>query len=108
MERALGRKIKIAIITDSESLLNVVVKSSVTSEKRLTVDTKAAREAFDRREIRNIGWVKSRENLADRLTKRARCTAQEQFLDTGRMKMTIEQWVIRMGVSTTGMSSRNE
>lgn len=43
MQRMTGTLIPITIITDSERLINFIVKSSVTSENRLMVEIREAR-----------------------------------------------------------------
>lgn len=81
------------MIYDSENLLKVIVKSSVKTEKRLMVYIWATREDYDRREIRDVGWVRSEHNVADGLTKFAKgqtlvlffvyCTAGDGGLTMG-------------------------
>ena len=43
----LSFKILLSMFTDSESLFKVIGKSTTTTEKRLMIDVKAAREAYD-------------------------------------------------------------
>lgn len=69
IENMAGRRVPLTILTDSESLLKLIVKSSVTTEKRLMVNVRAAREAYERGDIRNVGWIRSPDNMADGLTK---------------------------------------
>lgn len=59
------------------------------------IDVRAAREAHHRGEVSNVGWIHSADNIADCLTKVARCEALERFLDEGVLRHTVEQWVIR-------------
>lgn len=69
MERATNVKIPLTILTDSESLFKVIVKSSTTTEKRFMINIQAAREAFETYEIDNVGWIRTKDNIADGLTK---------------------------------------
>eukprot|EP00173_Palmaria_palmata_P001925 Plantae.Rhodophyta-Palmaria_palmata.ctg21584.p1 GENE.Plantae.Rhodophyta-Palmaria_palmata.ctg21584~~Plantae.Rhodophyta-Palmaria_palmata.ctg21584.p1 ORF type:complete len:118 (+),score=18.35 Plantae.Rhodophyta-Palmaria_palmata.ctg21584:31-354(+) len=57
------------MLTDSKCLFDVLTSNKNTKEGRLMLDTFAARQAYSRREIDNIGLIKSEVNLADDLTK---------------------------------------
>ena len=86
------------MFTDSESLFKVIVKSTTTTEKRLMIDIKAGREAYDASEISDVGWVSSNDNPADGLTKEKRCSLLEKLLDSGRLDVVAKQWIIRSQV----------
>lgn len=57
------------VLTDSSSLLSVVVHSTKATEKRLMIDHGAAREAFECKDVSKIGCILRELNLADGLTK---------------------------------------
>lgn len=57
------------MITYSELLFKVIVKSSITTENRLMVDIRDARVAYERGDISDVGWIRSPSNVADGLTK---------------------------------------
>ena len=59
----------IKLFTDNKSLFDVISKGSKTYEKRLMLDIACAREGFRSREISDIGFVRSSENIADGLAK---------------------------------------
>lgn len=59
----------LTLLTESESVLKVVVNASKTTEKSLMIDMRASREAYHREEIRNFGWIRSEDNLVDGLHK---------------------------------------
>lgn len=82
-------------MTDSESLLKVIVKASKTTENKLKIDLRVTREAYEGREISDVGRTRSEGNVADGLTKRGRCKALENMLDIDKLDMNIEQWVVR-------------
>ncbi len=65
----LGRKVPLILLTGSKSLFDVISKGTRTSEKRMMLDIAAAREGYRRRDISNIGFVRSSKNLAGGLTK---------------------------------------
>lgn len=43
-----GSKLELHILTDSETLFSVMIKSTTTSELRLMIDIRAAKQSFDR------------------------------------------------------------
>lgn len=53
-----GARIPIKIPTDSEILLRVIIKSTVTTEKRLMVYIRAVRKAYQVGEISEVGWIR--------------------------------------------------
>ena len=81
------------------SLFEVIVNASTTTEKRLMIDIRAAREAYEKHEIEHLGWVKSERNIADGLTKLGRCNALKELLNTGRIDTSSDKWVERTKLS---------
>lgn len=75
IEKMVGRRVPLTMLTDSESLFKLIVKSSVTTENRLMVDMRAAREAYERGNISIVGWIWSPDNIADGLNKVSKCKA---------------------------------
>lgn len=57
------------MLTDSENLFKVIYKSSVTTEKRLMVYVRAAREAYENCDIIYVEWMRSHHNISHGLTK---------------------------------------
>lgn len=57
------------MLTYSLSIFKVIVKSTITTEKRILIDIRAAREAYERWEICDVGWFLSEDNIADLMTK---------------------------------------
>lgn len=95
LEKILGCRIPLTMLTDSESLFRVIIKSSITTEKKLMVDVRAAREAYHKVEIGDVGWIRSTENLVDGLKKFAKCKALTACLESRIITTSVEQWVIR-------------
>ena len=95
LERILKRTIRICILTDSKSLFDTITKNSIITEKRLMIDVSAARQAYQRMEISDVGHISSKYNAADGLTKTKPCPALIQLLSTGKMDHPINQWIIR-------------
>ena len=95
LRNIISKDIPLTLVTDSESLFKVIVKSTTTTERRLMIDVKVAREAYARHDISDVGWLRSHNNPADGLTKIGKCTSLTRLLDTGVLQLEVEQWVIR-------------
>lgn len=57
------------MLTDSESLFNIIVKSTVATEKRLMTYVRAVREAYITGAISEAGWIRTHHNISDGLPK---------------------------------------
>jgi hypothetical protein len=90
----INRLIPMSMLTDSKVLFEVLVKTSSTQERRLMIDVAAAKQAYDRKDISDIGFIRSMHNLADGLTKRGSCKNLLEALHTGEIVHPFEQWVI--------------
>ena len=89
------------MFTDSKSLFDTITKSSTTAEKRLMIDVAALREAYRRKEISDIGFVRTEFNPADAFTKRGKCRALDHLIKKGKCDFPIEQWIIRKEVDVS-------
>ena len=69
IEQLLQPRAPIQMFTDSKSLFDVIVRTSITSERTLMIDISPTREAYERNEIADIGLIESEHNLADCMTK---------------------------------------
>lgn len=83
IEEMVGRNISLTILTDSESFFKVIIKATITTEKRLMVYVRDAREAYQRSGISDVGWVRPPQNISDGLNNISRCNALELFIDDG-------------------------
>lgn len=95
LERVYKQRVPLTMLTDSKQLFDVITRASHTTEKRLMIDIAAAREAYNRNEITNVGLVKSANNLADGLTKPGFCQSLDDVLRTAMDQNPVEQWIIR-------------
>lgn len=95
LERLYKQHVPMTMLTDSKQLFDVITRASHTTEKRLMIDIAAAREAYNRNEISNVGLVKSANNLADGLTKPGVCQSLDDVLRTSVDRNPVEQWIIR-------------
>lgn len=95
LERIYGKHIPLSLYTDSKQLFEVVTKASHPTEKRLMVDIAAAREAYNRHDISNVGLIATNDNISDACTKRKPCPAMDTLLRTGLYRTPVIQWDIR-------------
>ncbi|KAI0991655.1 hypothetical protein K3495_g16532, partial [Podosphaera aphanis] len=65
----MNKNIPLVICIDSYSLYECLVKLGTTKEKRLMIDISAIRQAYERREISQVIWIKGKSNPADAMTK---------------------------------------
>ena len=95
LERIYDQHLPLVMLTDSKQMFDVITRASHTTKKRLMIDVAAAREAYKRYEISNVGLVRSEHNPADGLTKPPICPALDATLCTGRDVNPVKQWVTR-------------
>ena len=69
LDNILPTKIPLDVFIDSRTVFNTIAKRSGTLEKRLSIDAYALRQSHFIGEIRKIGWIASKENPADGLTR---------------------------------------
>lgn len=77
----LNCNIPLLMYTDSESVFKVIIKNSMTTERRLMIDLEATRQAYGSGDFSDIGWVHSEDNPADGLTKKGDCPALNRLMD---------------------------
>lgn len=70
--------------------------------KRLMVDIRVAREAYEWGDMSYVRWIRSPDNIADGLTKVAKSNSLTQLMETGIQTSKVEQWVIRRGMGAKG------
>ncbi len=95
LEQLLDQRIPIQMCTDSKSLFDVIVRASMTSERRLMIDISATREAYERNEIADIGLIASEYNLSDCMTKIMTPKQLLNVLNSKKLCHPIKQFVIR-------------
>ena len=95
IEKILGIDLPLVVCTDSKSLYECLVKLGITQEKRLIIDVMCLRQAYERREIAEIKWIKGESNPADSMTKSKPSNALKQLIDTNTLQLDVEDWVER-------------
>jgi hypothetical protein len=90
----LGNPPPLLILTDSKTLLDVMVCSKHTTEKRLMIDISAAREGLNRHDITNICLISSEDNIADSMTKLSSNSSLHRLLLHHTIDHKILQYVV--------------
>ena len=62
------------------------------------IDTAALRAAYRKKEIPDIGFVRTKFNPADVFTKKGKYVALEHIAEEGKCDFPIEQWIIEKEV----------
>jgi len=82
VNRALEIDLPLVIYIDSKSLYECLVKLGTTQEKRLMINVMCLRQAYKRREIAEVKWIKGESNPADSMTKLKPTNALKRLIDT--------------------------
>lgn len=57
------------MMTDSLSLCDILIKASLKTEKRLIIDLRTVKSAYDNMVLQDVAFIQLELNIADRLTK---------------------------------------
>jgi len=97
IDKILGIDLPLVLCTDSRLLYDCLVKLGTTHEKRLIIDIMCLRQAYERREIAEVRWIKGNSNPADAMTKSntKSSNALKQLIDTNTIQLEVEEWVKR-------------
>jgi hypothetical protein len=95
IDRVLEMELPLVVCTDSKSLYECLVKLGTTREKRLMIDVMCLRQAYERREIAEVKWIKGESNPADSMTKSKPTNALKRLIDTNTIQLDVEEWVER-------------
>jgi len=65
------------------------------------IDVMCLREAYERREIAEVRWIKGTTNPADSMTKAKASNALKQLIDTNKLQIDVQEWVERPATAKT-------
>ena len=89
--KALQISLPLVLCTDSKSLYNCLVKLGTMAKKRLMIDIMCLQEAYKRREVAEVKWIKGESNPADAMTKTKACNALKRLIDINRIELEVEE-----------------
>ena len=87
--------IPLLMLIDSKCLFDVITSNRNTEEGRLMIDIFAARQAYGRGEIDNIGLVAGEHNIADDLTKLEGNGKLFEAMQKGYLDHPVRDYIIR-------------
>jgi hypothetical protein len=82
--------ISIIVYTDLYSLYKCLVKLSITKEKCLIINIIVLQQSYERRELFEIQWINSQDNLVDVITKANLNKALKTFINTNTLYIQVE------------------
>ena len=93
----LGIDLLLVLYTDSKLLYECLVKLGITQEKRLIIDIICLYQAYKRREITEVKWIKGESNLANAITKSKSnpTNALKTLINTNIIQLEVEEQVKR-------------
>ena len=81
----------LVLYIDSKSLYECLVKLGTTQEKRLMIDIMCLRQAYERREVAEVKWIKGKSNPANAITKSKASNALKTLIDTNTLQLEVEE-----------------
>lgn len=90
-----GYPLPVQLLTDSKSLFDIISKGSRTSKKQTMLDIAAAREGFRDHVISDTGFVRTKKNVADGLTKPMSQALLRNIIASATLDISPNQWIIR-------------
>ena len=95
LNKALRIDLPLVLYIDLKSLYGCLIKLGTIVEKRLIIDIICLRQAYERREITEVKWIKGESNPADLMTKGKLLNALKRLIDTNTLEMEVKEWVER-------------
>lgn len=94
LSKMTNRKVPLYLFTDSYSMFSTITKSSSVREKRLLLDLAIIREAYSDKAVDNIGFVRTKFNIADCLTKIMTTEQMDEAFTSGFLSHEVAEYII--------------
>lgn len=93
--KTLDQEIPLYLFTDSKQLFDAILKGKHTTEKRLMIDVRCARQAYKDFEIDSIGLVSGMDNPANGMTELSSNGALQKIMESGYDLTSVVQFIER-------------
>jgi hypothetical protein len=93
IDKVLEIDLPLVLYTNSKSLYKCLVKLGTTQEKRLIIDIICLRQAYERKEIAEVKWIKGDLNPANAMTKSntKSSNALKRLIDTNTLQLEVKE-----------------
>jgi hypothetical protein len=93
IDKVLKIDLPLVLCTNSKSLYECLVKLGTMQEKRLIIDIICLRQAYERKEIAKVKWIKGDSNLANAMTKSntKSSNALKRLIDTNTLQLEVKE-----------------
>lgn len=95
LQGIINRRVPVSMYTDIVSLFGIIMKSNMTTKKRLMKDLKCVKKSYKHMEIGDIAYFKVEYNIADALIKDNKNYIWISNLSTTQLDHPIGQWTVR-------------
>jgi len=95
IDLVLNIDLPLTLYTDSKLLYDCLVKLGTTQEKRLIIDIICLWQAYKRKDIVEVKWIKGESNPINAITKSKPSNALERLINTNTLQLDVEEWVER-------------
>jgi hypothetical protein len=85
IDKVLRIDLLLVLCTNSKLLYKCLVKLGIMQEKRLMIDIMCLRQAYKRKEIVEVKWIKGESNLVNAITKSKSSNALKRLIDTNTL-----------------------
>lgn len=94
-QKLLTKEVTIMMFTNSLSLSDVTTKASLTTERRLMIDTLIVKKAYKTNALPKLRFIRSQFSPADALTKKKNGSIIHYILKKVSLDHLIDQWILR-------------
>jgi hypothetical protein len=94
LEEATQRKLALFLFTYSYSLFQTIIRYQSEREKRLLADLSILRQGYRKKEIANVGFVRSEYMIADPMTKICRNALLDEAMRTGKLDHLVAEYIV--------------
>lgn len=96
-------------LTEYMSLFDLLIHTNtISTEKWLVIDINTFRKANERRDITDVGWLRSGQNISNAFTKPGPCHSLSTSLTTRILQLHMAEWMVRYKQPVTTNNNRQK